>query len=157
MNATISIPSYRDVCAQRRLVLVDIENAARGATTSPDHVQTLRAEISHTLHLGAWDQIIVGCSHYSLLSAKLGWPTARFVVRSGPDGADLALLAELAQIDTSRFAELALVSGDHLFAPAVAAAGIPTTVLSHRTSLSRELRLAANRIRLLSTNHPAAA
>ncbi|MFC0316521.1 hypothetical protein ACFQNE_13825 [Gordonia phosphorivorans] len=157
MNSSNPIPSYADVCAQRRLVLVDIENAARGATTSIDHVRALRVEISHALDLGAWDQVIVGCSHYSLVSAKLGWPEARFVVRSGPDGADLALLEELARVDTSRFAELALVSGDHFFAPAIAAAELPTTVLSHRTSLSTQLRLAANHVRLLSTRQPVAA
>ncbi|GAA4758950.1 hypothetical protein GCM10023217_34320 [Gordonia alkaliphila] len=53
MNSSNPIPSAADVRAQRRLVLVDIENAARGATTSINNVRALRAEISHAFDLGA--------------------------------------------------------------------------------------------------------
>jgi hypothetical protein len=38
------------------------------------------------------DQVEVASSHLTLLNAALGWPRARYRVRSGPDGADLALL-----------------------------------------------------------------
>lgn len=151
------IPTYAELCAQRRMILVDIENAARGPAMSIEQVRRLRAQISVSAGVTGWDHVVVGCSHFALLNAKLGWPDARFVVRSGPDGADLALLAELGRLDPSRYAGLVLVSGDHLFAPAIAGAPLPTTVLSHRGGLSRRLRLAATECRYLPAPHEVAA
>lgn len=156
-NSTAGMPTYAELCAQRRLILVDIENAARGPKMTVAQVRMLRTEITESLDLTLWDQVIVGCSHIAMVNAKAGWPRARVVVRSGPDGADLALLAELGHIDVRRFAGLVLVSGDHLFAPAISTAALPTTVLGHRDGLSQRLRLAATHVRYLSTEHPAAA
>ena len=67
--------------------------------------------------------------------------------------ADLALLSA---IQSERFRpdidRLILVSGDHIFAEVVEelkSAGISTTVVTHRQSLSNQLRIAATHIQYL--------
>jgi len=73
-------------------------------------------------------------------------------MRSGRDGADRALLEVLAENIAARFAEVVLVSGDGIFADAIAAVagqGIHTTVIAHRDGLSRRLELAANTVQFL--------
>ena len=69
----------------------------------------------------------------TLLNAALGWPHARYRVRSGPDGADLALLDVLRHENVAqRFTHVAIGSGDHLFAEEaahLAAHGVWVTVV----------------------------
>lgn len=70
--------------------------------------------------------------------------------RSGPDGADLALLEEMRDLRIMRrFDRVTLFSGDGIFANALAAlagAGIETTVVSWDSLLSPRLRLAARHV-----------
>jgi len=71
---------------------------------------------------------------------------------SGLDGADLALLEVLGENIAARFTEVVLVSGDGIFADAVAvfaALGVHTTVIAHRDGLSRRLELAASVVQFL--------
>ena len=99
---------------------------------------------------GAMDQVEVASSHLTLLNAALGWPHARYRVRSGPDGADLALLDVLRHENVAqRFTHVAIGSGDHLFAEEaarLAAQGVWVTVVSRRRSLSPRLALAAREV-----------
>lgn len=141
-----AVSPYRNMCANRRLILVDIENMAQGPAMTATTVESMRHILADTIDVGPWDQVVIGCSHVSLLAAMVGWPGARFVVRSGPDGADRALLEVLDDDSASRFAGLVLVSGDHIFAPALARTSMRTTVVSHRTSLSARLRIAASSV-----------
>lgn len=120
-------------------------------------VDALRQVLVDTIAVEPWDQVVIGCSHVSLLSAMVGWPGAHFVVRSGPDGADRALLEVLDDDIAGRFAGLVLVSGDHIFAPAIARTSMRTTVVSHRASLSARLRIAASSVKYLSAATVAAA
>jgi hypothetical protein len=90
------------------------------------------------------------CSHLTLLNAALGWPRARYLVRSGPNGADLALLDVIrCENVIDRFTHVVIGSGDGAFAAATAsltAAGATVTVVSRRYSLSNRLRLAAHNV-----------
>jgi len=70
--------------------------------------------------------------------------------RSGPDGADLALLDVLRHENVAtRFTQVAIGSGDHLFAEEaarLAAQGVWVTVVSRQRSLSRQLALAVREV-----------
>src|SRR5262249_34162359 len=91
--------------------------------------------------------------HVTLLNAALGWPHAHYRIRSGPDGADLALLDVLWHENVAkRFTHVAIGSGDHLFAAEaarLAAEGVWVTVVSRRRSLSPRLALAAREVTCL--------
>lgn len=144
----------------RRLHLVDIENLA--GDSLPSLVQIREAQDLYTNHLGlgAMDQVEVASSHLTLMNAALGWPHAHYRVRSGPDGADLALLDVLRHENVAgRFTHVAIGSGDHLFAEEaahLAAQGVWVTVVSRQHSLSSRLRLAACEVIFLDTPAEAA-
>jgi hypothetical protein len=76
----------------RRLHLVDIENLAGDSLPSLSQVREAQGLYADCLAFGVMDQVEVASSHLTLLNAALGWPHAHYRVRSGPDGADLALL-----------------------------------------------------------------
>jgi hypothetical protein len=94
-------------------------------------------------------------SHLAWLNAALGWPHAHYRIRSGPDGADLALLDVLRHEDVARrFTHVAIGSGDHLFAEEaarLAAQGVWVTVVSRRGGLSSWLERAASEVIFLDT------
>ena len=72
---------------------------------------------------------------------------------SGLDGADLALLDEVAEIELlRRFDRVCIGSGDGIFAAAaakIAAAGVEVTVVTRPRALSGRLRLATMDVRYL--------
>jgi uncharacterized LabA/DUF88 family protein len=86
-------------------------------------------------------------AHINLLTAGMGWPNARYLVRSGKDGADIRL-AEV-MVDeriADRFDHVYIASGDGGLAPFVAslgAHGVRTVAVSRTTSISPRMRLAA--------------
>ena len=144
----------------RRLHLVDIENLAGNARPTLSQVRQALGLYTAGLAFGAMDQVEVASSHLTLLNAALGWPHARYRVRSGPDGADLALLDVLRHENIAdRFTHVAIGSGDHLFAEQaarLAARGVWVTVVSRRRSLSPRLALAAREVIFLDTMAEAA-
>jgi hypothetical protein len=146
---------------ERRLHLVDIENLAGAATPSLGQVRDVQGRYAERLALGVADQVVIASSHLTLLNAALGWPHARYRVRSGPDGADLELLDVLRHESVAaRFTHVAIGSGDGAFAFAaasLAAAGIWVTVVSRRDSLSTRLRFAAAEVIYLDVLPPATA
>ena len=139
----------------RRLHLVDIENMAGSSLPGLSQVRQALGLYADCLAFGAMDQVEVACSHLTLLNAALGWPHAHYRVRSGPDGADLALLDVLRHENVAaRFTHVAIGSGDHLFAEEaarLAAQGVWVTVVSRQRSLSRQLALAACEVIFLDT------
>ena len=139
----------------RRLHLVDIENLAGVPLPSLGQIRGALALYAGCLAFGAMDQVEVASSHLTVLNAALGWPHAHYRARSGPDGADLALLDVLRHENIAkRFTDVAIASGDHLFADEaarLAAQGVWVTVVSRRRSLSRQLRLAAREVIFLDT------
>lgn len=144
----------------RRLHLVDVENLAGASLPSLSQVRQAQRFYTDCLALGAMDQVEVASSHLTLLNAALGWPHAHYRVRSGPDGADLALLDVLRHENVARrFTHVAIGSGDHLFAEEAArlgAQGIWVTVVARPGSLSARLALAAREVIFLDTAAQAA-
>jgi len=101
----------------RRLHLVDIENLADDSLPTLSQVREAQGLYADCLAFGAMDQVEVASSHLTLVNAALGWPHGHYRVRSGPDGADLALLDVLRHENVAgRFMYVAIGSGDHLFA-----------------------------------------
>ena len=144
----------------RQLHLVDIENLAGNSRPTLSQVRQALGLYTDCLAFGAMDQVEVASSHLTLLNAALGWPRAHYRVRSGPDGADLALLDVLRHENVAtRFTHVAIGSGDHLFAEEaarLAARGVWVTVVSRRRSLSPRLALAARKVIFLDTMAEAA-
>jgi hypothetical protein len=139
----------------RTLHLVDIENLAGDSLPSLSQVREVQGLYRGCLAFGVLDQVEIASSHLTLVNAALGWPRAHYRVRSGPDGADLALLDVLWHENVAmRFTHVAIGSGDHLFAAEaahLAAQGVWVTVVSRRRSLSPRLALAAREVIFLDT------
>ena len=139
----------------RRLHLVDIENLAGDSLPSLGQIREAQGLYSGCLAFGAMDQVEIASSHLTLLNAALGWPHAHYRVRSGPDGADLALLDVLRHENVAqRFTHVAIGSGNHLFAEEaarLAAQSVWVSVVSRRRGLSRQLELAAREVMFLDT------
>ena len=145
----------------RALHVVDIENLAGTAIPSPGQVSEVQGRYVASLSFGADDLVVMAASHLGLLNAALGWPHARYPVRSGPDGADLELLDVLLYEDVAaRFTHVVIGSGDGVFgqvAASLAARGVWVTVVSRRDSLSPWLAQAATDVVYLDTARTAAA
>jgi hypothetical protein len=144
----------------RRLHLVDIENLASDSLPSLRQVREAQGLYADRLAFGAMDQVEVASSHLTLVNAALGWPHAHYRIQSGPDGADLALLDVLQHENVAtRFTQVAIGSGDHLFAEEaahLATQGVWVTVVSRRRSLSARLALAAHEVIFLDAATEAA-
>jgi hypothetical protein len=144
----------------RRLHLVDVENLAGDPLPSLLQIREAQSLYADCLGFGLLDQVEVASSHLTLLNAGLGWPHAHYRIRSGPDGADLALLDVLRHENVAkRFTHVAIGSGDHLFAEEaarLAAQGVCVTVVSRRRSLSSRLALAAREVIFLDAAAEAA-
>lgn len=141
----------------RRLVVVDIENLLGGACLHRRQVKWAKSMLSTTLSLRAPDHVVVGISHVGLLPVGCNWPRIRYVVRSGPDGADLALLDVLDEDVSARFDEVVIASGDGAFTAAVwelEDSGVSTTVLARPGTLARSLESAASRVLYVRSSPP---
>jgi NYN domain-containing protein len=149
----------RERFPERGLHLIDIENLTGDRMPDFDQVRAVQDSYAGRLTFSALDQVVVASSHRTLLSAALGWPNARYRIRSGPDGADLELLDVLVYEEVAaRFAQVIIGSGDGAFARAAASlagAGVRVIVVSRRNSLSRRLAVAANQVIHLDTVRPA--
>lgn len=135
--------------AARRLVVVDVENVVGGAVLDAGAARLSRRIVERALPLRAGDHVIIGASHASGLESGLAWEPARLLCRSGENGADLALLEVLeGERVADRFEKVVLVSGDGIFADAVAqlgASGVNVTVVAYADRCARRLRMAAAR------------
>lgn len=149
----------------RRLHLVDIENLIGCPRPTLGEATTCREAYDESAAVGPNDLVVVACNHGAVLAVGFGWRGARLLLRSGQDGADLALLDVIAHEDVEdRFAAVVVASGDGRFADAVARLGIlgiEVTVVANGRALSRRLRLAAKHVVIFDAEpvpaHPAAA
>ncbi len=149
-STTVRPKGSRHCMGGRRLVLVDIENVVGGAVTDVSAAVWAKARVEEVIGSTDGDQVVIGVSHIGLLATGVGWPRRRYVLGSGPDGADRALLNVMDEDLADRFEEVVVVSGDGIFAQAVGAlagAGVTVTVVAHPDGLSRRLRLAAVHVR----------
>jgi len=77
-------------CPLRTLHLLDVENLTGTAAPGAAQARDLRARYTVLVPIGDLDQIVIASSHLTLKKTGCWWPGARYLVRSGPDGADLA-------------------------------------------------------------------
>jgi NYN domain len=145
----------------RALHVVDIENLAGTAIPTLAMVCEVQVRYLTLLRFGADDQVVLAASHLGLLNAGLGWPHARYRVRSGKDGADLELIDVLEHENVAaRFGHVVIGSGDGGFsqvAADLAARGLRITVVSRRSSLSSGLARVAGDVVYLDGNLAVAA
>ena len=131
----------------RALHLIDIENLLGNPRPDAESVCQARDAYESQVLVGKDDLVVVACNHGCALSVGLSYKGARLIVRSGPDGADLALLEVLDEGDVAeRFDAVVIASGDGIFTDAVALLGdmrVPAIVVARPDSLARRLRLAA--------------
>jgi hypothetical protein len=166
VSATAGTKQQRQPAVARRwfpartLHVVDIENLVGVTTPTLRQVSEVQGRYLVCPGFGAEDQVVMAASHRGLLNAALGWPHARYRVRSGRDGADLELLDVLLHENVAgRFTHVVIGSGDGMFGRAVvylAACGIWVTVVSRRNSLSAHLARAARDVVYLDAPHAAA-
>jgi hypothetical protein len=134
----------------RALHVVDIENLAGAAIPTLARVTEVQGQYLACLRFGADDQVVLAANHLALLNAGLGWPHARYRVRSGKNGADCELLDVLEHENVAaRFNHVVIGSGDGGFghaAASLAARGVRITVVSRWGSLAYELAKAARNV-----------
>lgn len=135
--------------SSRRLVLVDIENVVGGLVMAECQAEHARRSIQDAVGTHPMDQVVVATCHKGYQHVAWTWPTARRLVRSGENGADLELLDVLDEDVADHFERVVLVSGDGIFTDAVTELerrGVRVTVAARRGHLSGRLRMAASEV-----------
>jgi hypothetical protein len=119
---------------ERSIALIDVENLVPDVNiaTEQDAVDAVDLVVA-TAELSPSDLIVIACGPRFLKRAGFGLsvakPGCRIVCRSGKDGADKALIDEVADSDwiESRFDRVVIGSGDHAFADAAHCLGSTST------------------------------
>ena len=126
----------------RRVAFIDIENLCGTPSPTRQECEEIREFCREHFDLNR-TMVVVACSHYAARHASFAWPSARWLWRSGRDGADTALLDEIRDLRTGqRFGHVIIGSGDGIFAEVVdelTAGNTKVTVVSRRRSLSQSL------------------
>ncbi len=138
----------------RRLIAVDAENLL-GCDPGIASAVCWEFAIVGLLHAVRFRQgtdhlVIAVAPDWAFTVMELA-PSARLMVRNGPNGADLALRDALedAAFIAGRYSKVVLASGDHIFSNSVrslADAGIHTTVAGLPTQTSSELTALASSV-----------
>lgn len=137
----------------RAIHVIDIENLVGTPNLTKTDVDLIRRRMGHVMPRSPGDHDVLACSHHGLLAAATGWPQARYLIRSGHDGPDEALIEVLqSERVADRFNNVVIGSGDGVFAFAAAALashGCHVSVVARPGSLSAQLKLAAHEVHLL--------
>lgn len=137
----------------RQLVATDVENLLGSANPTEQEVVQIRCHLIAIVQPDHDAMFEVACSHRAAAAIRFGFPNGHHVWRSGPNGADLALLDILTvESVADRFDRVVIASGDGIFAPVaarLAEQGVHCTVVSRRSALSTRLALAAARVIIL--------
>lgn len=103
----------------RRVVLYDVENQQGSPNASALQVAQAFRFTRSVLSLTREDYVIFGMSHFTAGRCSFALPINQtaLVLKSGPSGADLALIvaADLEKL-TQHYSSLVVVSNDHIFA-----------------------------------------
>ncbi|MEO5662886.1 MAG: NYN domain-containing protein [Nocardioides sp.] len=156
LAAVLPLTKQHTFAPRRQIILVDIENVVGGAVLTAAAANWARTQIENVLALNCDTQVIIGTSHVGYLETALAWPNKQYAVNSGPDGADLALIDEIDALRLERYDEIILVSGDGIFAEAVATLtgrGVDVTVVAHYGQCAGRLLMAASRTIYLQPDH----
>lgn len=131
----------------RRIVLIDIENIVGGAVRTSEEAAWGRTIIETLVEIRPGEHVVVGTCDVGALHVMTEWRDARVVMGTGENGADRQIIDVLTTENlASRFDEVLLISGDHIFAEPLAALrglGMDVTVASWVSHLSPLLQLAA--------------
>jgi hypothetical protein len=146
------------VPAGRSLHLVDVENLMGGPELGDTALHEALAGYRTSAPVSEGDHVIIGANPQLGLAAKTAWPSARLVVRGGPDGADIALLEAVRDVDfiAARYDQIVVGSGDGAFevvAREFRSRGIAVGVVSLRRGLSYALGTSASFVRLMPEVH----
>jgi len=133
----------------RAFHVIDIENIIRKPRPTLNEVRQAKELYLAGDHYRSGDLVVIACNHGASSAVAFGWPDARLLIRSGEDGADLALLEAITQENIPRrFSRAIVASGDGIFADAVSMLGkhgVEVTVICPIDGISRRLRMAAFR------------
>src|ERR1035441_4023077 len=91
-----------DIRRGRTLILVDIENLACNPRPEVMTVVSVRTALRRLGVGRSADQVVTAWNQRAVRAVATGWPRARHLVRSGPDGADEALLDVVLYEDVAR-------------------------------------------------------
>lgn len=140
------IHTNKTVMAPRRIILIDIENFNGHPVTTPAQARWCRRMLENWLNLQPGEQVVIAADITTVTNIHLVWPEARILSGRFENGADLRLLEVMEENLAARFTEMALVSGDRIYAEKIselAGQGLPTHVYAHGVALSKRLQFAA--------------
>lgn len=142
---------------ERRLYLVDIENLAATGRPSGQDVVEARRDLEARRGIEMNDQVVIGCNPANAVTVAQNWPGARYVIRGGENGADLALLDVIANESVPlRFSQVTIASGDAIFADAItylSTAGCHVSVVARNWLCSHLLWRGSEQVTLLPAPH----
>jgi hypothetical protein len=138
----------------RTLHILDLENLCEGPYRIPECGDAVARSYRKVVGVGPTDHVVLGTNPNSLIPSVGLFLGCRFVTQSGPDGADLALLKVLEDVDwiAQRFHRVVIGSGDHCFISAVwrlTQRGVRVVVAAQKGCISRDLHTAATVTHLL--------
>lgn len=151
--------SYADL-SQRVLHLIDVENLLGGTSFDFLDVIELEDRYRRRIVVGDHDHFIVASCHRAAEATWFGWSESRRLVRSGPSGADIALVDVLEREGVDRrYGAVVIASGDGRFAESAArlqALGCRVSVVAPRPgTVSRRLAFAVRDITFLEPGEDA--
>ncbi len=146
-------------CLNRTLHLVDVENLLGGTSFDFLDVIDLENRYRQLVAVAERDHVVLASSHRAAEATWFGWSSTRRLLRSGPSGADRALVDVIEQEDPAhRFDTVVLASGDGIFAEPAArlqALGCRVLVVARPGSVSRRLAFAVRDIAYLEPGRDA--
>ncbi len=132
----------------RNAYFIDMENLLNGEAGDDRVLWEALDAIERAYRPGS--RLTVALSHFFCgrvgHAVRARFPGARLVMGSGPDGADRALLAAMADTVLEPGDHVVVMSGDAIFAERVAllrSQGVSCTVIAQRNTLGARLRDAA--------------
>jgi hypothetical protein len=138
----------------RTLHLLDIENLVGDPCADDASVMTAVEAYKEAAGVGPHDLAVMASNGRLAMAAGLAWPGALLRVGRGPDGADLALLAEaVPEVVAPRFSRVVVGSGDGIFADLARQLGLlgnRVVVVARGGGIAARLRAVAE-VRLLVT------
>ena len=156
LAAVLPLKQHTPRTIGRQVILVDIENLVGGAVMTASSAHWARTQLEAVTEISPDAHVIIGTSHIGLFPTRDVWPGKQYLIQSGPDGADLALLEAIDDLLVNRYDEVVLASGDGIFADAVSrltAHGLDVTVVAHHGRCAARLRMAAHRTIYMQNNH----
>ena len=148
------VPREKHVPPGRAFHAIDVENLIGGSSAEQSVIERVAADYRNIVPAAVDDHIVIGANPSLGHLAVQFWPSARLVVRRGRNGADIALIECVKDVEftAARFDRIVIGSGDGVFVHVVRAfrrLGLPVEVVARQGRLSRELAATASVVRRL--------